>query len=88
MVVLTSKDGTNLKNVLKKVIAEASEDVSTRDEDEDEAAVMDDGKKYLNYDPEKLCKWCIRYPESKVIVAVQDTEAFDAAILADLVSLF
>jgi len=43
--------------------------------------------RYLNYDPQILCNWSKSRPETKVVIAIQDTEAFDTVILSDLVSL-
>ena len=91
VVVLASKDAANLKGALKKVIKDATEADDGFDDDEpadDEAIAGRRGSRLLNYDLRILQNWCALNPHKKVVVAVQDTEAFDAAILADLVQLF
>lgn len=86
VVVLTSKDAANLKGTLKKLIKDATEGAEGVDEDEE--IVGRRGARLLNYDLQILQNWCALNPRKKVVVAVQDTEAFDGAIMADLVSLF
>lgn len=91
VVVLSSKDATNLKSVLKKLIKDATqEDEGLDDEDE----IVPVGKKaqgkvkLLNYDLRILQNWCQEHKGLKVTIAIQDTEAFDSGVLSDLVSLF
>lgn len=89
--VLSSKDATNLKNVLKKVIKDATQEDEGIDDDEDIRPRKSQGgnnsKKLLNYDLQILQNWCAEHRGMKVTVAIQDTEAFDGGIMADLVSL-
>ncbi|KAF3909134.1 hypothetical protein ABW21_db0207254 [Orbilia brochopaga] len=86
--ILTSKDSTNLKNVLKKVIKAITEIQSGLD-DEDEVIAAKPGRSTAryNYDPEIIQDWCSSHPDAKVVIAVQDTEAFDSAVLVDLISI-
>ncbi|TGZ79618.1 hypothetical protein EX30DRAFT_333163 [Ascodesmis nigricans] len=88
VVILTSKEASNLKGTLKKLIRDATEQSGDLDEDDEEVIVGRKGAKLLNYDLQILANWCAIHQGKKVIVAVQDTEAFDSGILADLVSLF
>jgi origin recognition complex subunit 3 len=88
VVVLTSKDALNLKGTLKKLIKDATESDEGRDDEEDELIVGKRGSKLLNYDLQILQNWCVLHPEKKVVIAVQDTEAFDNHLLSDLISLF
>ncbi len=46
------------------------------------------GRKYLDYDLEALLVSLKRHESRRVIVAIQDSEAFDNAILTDLITLF
>lgn len=46
------------------------------------------GKRYLNYDLEALHSHLIRHPLPHVIVAFQDSEAFETGLLTDLILLF
>ncbi|KAJ6257657.1 hypothetical protein Dda_7444 [Drechslerella dactyloides] len=86
--ILTSKDSTNLKNVLKKTIKAITEIQSGLD-DEDEVIEARPGRSTAryNYDPEIIQDWCSSHPDAKVVIAVQDTEAFDPAVLVDLITI-
>lgn len=41
----------------------------------------------LNYDLGHIQEWRKKNPVSSVVVTIQDSEAFDASLLADLVDL-
>jgi origin recognition complex subunit 3 len=88
VVVLTSKDAANLKGTLKKLIKDATQQDEGMDDEEEEVIVGRKGAKLLNYDLQILQNWCALHKGQKVVIAVQDTEAFDSGILADLVELF
>ncbi|KAI5798857.1 origin recognition complex subunit 3 N-terminus-domain-containing protein [Geopyxis carbonaria] len=88
VVVLTSKDAVNLKAALKKIIRDATLQDEGLDEDDEELIVGRKGAKLLNYDLQILQNWHKLHEGQKVTVAIQDTEAFDAAVLADLIGLF
>ncbi|KAF8242366.1 hypothetical protein K440DRAFT_590933 [Wilcoxina mikolae CBS 423.85] len=88
VVVLTSKDALNLKGVLKKLIKDATEQEEGMSNEDEELILGKKGAKLLNYDLQILQNWCGLHPGQKVVVAIQDTEAFDSTILADLISLF
>lgn len=86
--VLTSKDSSNLKNVLKKIIRCITEIHDGFDDEDDivEAKMGRNPSRY-NYDPEIIHDWCSTHLDAKVVVAVQDTEAFDPAVLVELISI-
>ncbi|EWC46013.1 hypothetical protein DRE_04806 [Drechslerella stenobrocha 248] len=86
--ILTSKDSTNLKNVLKKAIKSITE-IHDGFEDEDEIVQAKSGRgaSRFNYDPEIIRDWCSTHPNAKVVIAVQDTEAFDPVVLVDLITI-
>ncbi|KAF3165355.1 hypothetical protein EYR41_008561 [Orbilia oligospora] len=88
VVILTSKDSSNLKNVLKKIIRCVTE-IHDGFVDEDDIVEAKSGKNpsRYNYDPEIIHDWCSTHPGAKVVVAVQDTEAFDPAVLVELISI-
>lgn len=88
MIVLTSKDATNLKSTLKKLIKDATLQDEGLDDEDDEVIVGRKGARLLNYDLQILQNWCKIHEKQKVIIAIQDTEAFDGNILSDLISLF
>ncbi|KAF3940932.1 hypothetical protein ABW19_dt0204075 [Dactylella cylindrospora] len=85
--ILTSKDSSNLKNVLKKVIRSITELHEGFDDEDDlmDSKGVRSSSRY-NYDPEIIQDWCTSHGGLKVVVAVQDTEAFDPAVLVDLIS--
>lgn len=88
MIVLTSKDATNLKSTLKKLIKDATQQDEGLDDEDDEVVVGRKGARLLNYDLQILQNWCKIHEGQKVVIAIQDTEAFDGNILSDLISLF
>ncbi|OTA64543.1 hypothetical protein K449DRAFT_404067 [Hypoxylon sp. EC38] len=84
---LRSGDASNLKAVLKKTI----HDVTARETDDEndlELSTGKDGRKYLNYDLEALYAHLKTNPRRHIIIAFQDSEAFESGLLSDLISLF
>lgn len=88
VIVLTSKDATNLKSTLKKLIKDATQQDEGLDDEDDDVVVGRKGARLLNYDLQILQNWCKIHEGQKVVIAIQDTEAFDGNILSDLISLF
>ncbi|KAI1466858.1 origin recognition complex subunit 3 N-terminus-domain-containing protein [Daldinia caldariorum] len=83
---LRSGDASNLKAVLKKII----HDVTARETDDEndlELATGKDGRKYLNYDLEALYAHLKASPRRHIVIAFQDSEAFESGLLSDLISL-
>ncbi|KAK7908012.1 origin recognition complex subunit [Apiospora marii] len=87
VVLLRSGDASNLKAALRKIILEV---VATRSDaaEEQDLSLGNDGKRYLNYDLEALRGHLAHHPSPHVIVAFQDSEAFETGLLADLITLF
>ncbi|KAK5634440.1 hypothetical protein RRF57_010153 [Xylaria bambusicola] len=84
---LRSGDASNLRAILRKVIQGI---VSTGSVAEDEliSTTSKDGRKFLNYDVEGLYSHLKLTPQrSLVVIAFQDSEAFDSGLLSDLISL-
>ncbi|KAK4449482.1 origin recognition complex subunit 3 N-terminus-domain-containing protein [Podospora aff. communis PSN243] len=87
MVRVRSGEGANLKAVLKKIVREAGR-FGSEDEDEDGQLGRKGGRRYLDYDLEALHDVVKTKGGKRVVVAFQDSEGFDNALLADLVRLF
>ncbi|KAK2759090.1 hypothetical protein FQN54_003189 [Arachnomyces sp. PD_36] len=86
VVVLESGDAPNLKTALKNIIRIAI--TATEGNDGYQASLKDTkGPRMLPYDLELLHRFVKRNKLQNVIIAFRDSEAFDPAILADLVSL-
>ncbi|KAI1437549.1 origin recognition complex subunit 3 N-terminus-domain-containing protein [Xylaria sp. CBS 124048] len=84
---LRSSDASNLKAVLRKIIHDIVAKGSD-DGDEVEVTMSRDGRKFLNYDLEALHGHLKLSPRhSPVIIAFQDSEAFDSGLLSDFISL-
>ncbi|KAK3693833.1 origin recognition complex subunit 3 N-terminus-domain-containing protein [Podospora appendiculata] len=84
---LRSAGAPNLKAVLKKIIRDATSRGADGGDDA-EVSVGSDGRKYLNYDLEALHVFLTAQDSRRVIVAFEDSEAFDSGLLADLIALF
>ncbi|TGJ86931.1 hypothetical protein E0Z10_g1827 [Xylaria hypoxylon] len=84
---LRSGDASNLRAVLRKIIHDIISKDSTDGEDLD-LTTSKDGRKFLNYDLEALHTHLKLTPRRNlVIIAFQDSEAFDSGLLSDLISL-
>lgn len=89
-VVLTSGESPNLKTLLKNLIKKVTSHAEEDDEDDLErpATSSRHGPKLLNYDLGHVQEWRKKNRVSSIVVAFQDSEAFDAGLLADIVDLF
>ncbi|KAK0118781.1 hypothetical protein ONS95_007663 [Cadophora gregata] len=87
VVILRSGDASNLKAVLKQFIRDATNQGPGEEEEESHSSHRD-GRKLLNYDLENLHNYVDFHQSQAVVVAFQDSEAFDTSLVADLVSLF
>jgi origin recognition complex subunit 3 len=88
-VILTSGESPNLKALLKNLIKKVT---SLMDDDDDEdmdrpSTSSRHGPKLLNYDLSHIQEWRKKNRVSSLVVAFQDSEAFDAGLLADVVDL-
>ncbi|KAI1006129.1 hypothetical protein K3495_g2092 [Podosphaera aphanis] len=87
VVTIRSADATNLKSVLKQIIRDAVTPII--DDDDNKAPILsEDGRKLLSYDLKILQNFVETYSTAVVTIVVQDSEAFDTSLLAELVSLF
>ncbi|OAL07606.1 hypothetical protein IQ06DRAFT_209338 [Phaeosphaeriaceae sp. SRC1lsM3a] len=87
--VLTSGESSNLKTLLKNLIRKITSHAEDDEEDElDRPATSSrHGPKLLNYDLGHVQEWRKKNRVSSVVVAIQDSEAFDASLIADVVEL-
>lgn len=84
-ITLRSGDAPNLKTALKKLIRDAT---NQRSNNEDDFGVLNkDGRKLLNYDLEALHQHVAATGIGKVVVAFQDSEAFDSMLLSEILKL-
>ncbi|KAK3311265.1 origin recognition complex subunit 3 N-terminus-domain-containing protein [Chaetomium strumarium] len=94
---LRASEAPNLKAALKKIIQDATARASDGVDDVN-AEVSQCGRKYLNYDLEALHAFLQQQQQQqqhrhrqhsrRVVVAFQDSEAFESALLTDLITLF
>jgi len=87
--VLTSSECPNLKTLLKTLIKTVTSRVDDEDEDDVDrpATSSRHGPKLLNYDLGHVQEWQKKNRASSIVVALQDSEAFDVALLVDVVDL-
>ncbi|KAK8049584.1 origin recognition complex subunit [Apiospora phragmitis] len=90
VVLLRSGDASNLKAALRKIILEVVANPSDAGEEQTSLSITMyvHGKRYLNYDLEALRSHLALRPSPHVIVAFQDSEAFETGLLTDLILLF
>jgi origin recognition complex subunit 3 len=88
--VLTSGESPNLKTLLKNLIKKATSHVEDDDDDDMDGPAKSSrhGPKLLNFDLGLVQEWRKKNRVSSIVVAFQDSEAFDAGLLADAVELF
>ena len=84
---LRSGDAPNLKASLKKIIRDATNEEHD-EEDSRLPASPNEAQKLLNYDLQILHNYLGTSTCRQVIIAFQDSEAFDSSLLIDLVLLF
>ncbi|KAH8815106.1 origin recognition complex subunit 3 N-terminus-domain-containing protein [Xylogone sp. PMI_703] len=87
VITLRSGDATNLRACLKKLIRDATNQ-RPNGEEEESLSIQQDGRKLLNYDLDILHGYVVRNKCSRVVVSVQDSEAFDTGLLVELIVLF
>ncbi|KAI9695972.1 MAG: hypothetical protein M1820_008313 [Bogoriella megaspora] len=84
---LSSRDASNLKNLLKVLIQRATSRNEGVDEDEEEPTSRRRGPRLLNYDLQILRDWRIERGIERVVVAFEDSEAFDSSLLAEVLDV-
>ncbi|KAF9699322.1 hypothetical protein EKO04_002422 [Ascochyta lentis] len=88
-ILLTSGECPNLKTLLKNLIKKATSRVVDDDEEDLDQPTKPSrhGPKLLNYDLGHIQDWRKKSRVSSIVVTIQDSEAFDAGLLVDLVDL-
>jgi origin recognition complex subunit 3 len=86
---LTSSLAPNLKTLLKNLIAKGTSSNAQSDDEDEVDAVKPTRKRtrLLNYDLQLLYDYVQEKNLSRVVVAFQDCEAFDGALLSDAIEL-
>jgi origin recognition complex subunit 3 len=86
---LSSGAGSNLKNLLKTIISKATSRASDDDEDDElePPSGRRKGAKLLSYDLQILSDYVLEHHVQQVIIAFEDTEAFDSDLLSELFEL-
>lgn len=90
---LTSGESPNLKTFLKNLIKKITSRTEEDDDDDDEeigrsVTSSKGGPKLLNFDLGHVQEWTSRNPVQSIVVAIQDSEAFDTALLIETIDLF
>lgn len=88
-VLLTSGECSNLKTLLKNLVKKITSRVEDDDDDDldQPGKPLRNGPKLLNYDLGLIQEWRKKNQVSSVVVTIQDSEAFDAGLLIDLIDL-
>lgn len=87
-VLLTANECPNLKTLLKTLIRKATSRTIEGDEDDlNDFIISATGPKMLDYDLAILQQWMSKQRLEQVVIAVQDSEAFDAILLSELIEL-
>lgn len=84
---LTASQGTNLKALLKTIIQKATARNEDVDDDNDDETVTKKGSRLLNYDLQILSDHVRDRDVKQVVLAIQDTEAFDSQLLSELIEV-
>ncbi|KAF2634953.1 origin recognition complex subunit [Massarina eburnea CBS 473.64] len=88
-VVLTSAESPNLKTLLKNLIKRVTSRIEEDDDDDIRpTASSRHGPKVLDFDLSHVQEWQKKNRTRSIVVALQDSEAFDTRILIELVDLF
>ncbi|EMC95246.1 hypothetical protein BAUCODRAFT_140424 [Baudoinia panamericana UAMH 10762] len=88
-VTLTSAYGANLKALLKSLIQRALRRQTGLDDDEEDppTATARRGPRLLNYDLQLLHDYVREHKLQQIVVAFEDTEAFDSDLLSELIEM-
>ncbi|KAI9720368.1 MAG: hypothetical protein M1812_002874 [Candelaria pacifica] len=87
-IILTSGEAPNLKTALKNIIKKGTNRSYGVEDDEDEKEIPSQKTvRILNYDLQILHDHIRKHDLQKVVVAFQDSEAFDSSLLADIIAL-
>jgi origin recognition complex subunit 3 len=87
--VLTSGESPNLKTLLKNLIRKVTSRTEDDDDEELDRPITSSrkGPKLLDFDLGHVLEWQKKNRVHSIVVAIQDSEAFDTGILIELVDL-
>ncbi|KAH7123848.1 origin recognition complex subunit [Dendryphion nanum] len=88
-VVLTSGESPNLKTLLKNLIKKVTSHLEDDDDEELGYGILAtrNGPRMLNFDLGHVQAWQSRNRVESIVVAIQDSEAFDTSVLIELADL-
>jgi origin recognition complex subunit 3 len=87
---LTSSECPNLKTLLKNLIKKATLRPSDDDDDDPDNTTSSSrhGPKILDFDLNHLQEWQTKNRAERIVVTIQDSEAFGANMLDEMIDLF
>ncbi|SMQ50276.1 unnamed protein product [Zymoseptoria tritici ST99CH_3D7] len=86
---ISSNAGSNLKGLVRTIIQKATSSPEGEDDDDGEevGGSTRKGAKLLKYDLQILCDFVQERRIQQVVIAIEDTEAFDSDLLSELIEL-
>lgn len=84
---LCAADVPNIKTFLKHLIKKTTSPTYPTDDFDELVSDQDASSRLLNYDLQILYEWQQAHRASKLIVVIRNSEAFDASVLADAVTV-
>lgn len=90
-VVLTSGECPNLKTFLKSLVKKITLSIEEDDDEDDHVHLTNSsrrGPKLLNFDLGHVQDWLKKSRAQNIVVAIQDSEAFDTTLLVEMADLF
>lgn len=89
--VMTSSESPNLKTFLKNLIRKITSRIADDDDENDLGAAIRSsraGPKVLDFDLQHVYEWQKKNHAESIVVAVQDSEAFDSRVLVEMIDFF
>lgn len=86
LVSVSAGSSPNLKGFLKRIITDVISSTDEHGPGDDAFSGRDIS--ILNYDLRILLEWAQRNEKDRILVAFEDSEAFDSALLTDIIDLF
>ena len=87
LVSINASESPNLKTILKYIIANVTNDQAA-DTDDEHVSLKYKGRKMLNYDLQIIQDWLKDRDVNKIVIALEESEAFDNSMIGDIVELF
>ncbi|KAI9682879.1 MAG: hypothetical protein M1829_006314 [Trizodia sp. TS-e1964] len=87
VVVLKSAEALSLRAILKKIIKDSTSKLDPLDQTSSSLSIRKEQLNFLSYDLGKLHHYAKVFRIQKIVVVLQDSEAFDSQILSELIQL-